>query len=109
MDLSDARLCHPLSADSEIDDGDAYGMKVPVVKQKRIAAEAKKTCRSSTVCVCLLCVVIPFILDVRLVDAPPAGSHRRKVTQDLSAFLLRCACHNFSPEKDSAVPFPRRP
>ena len=31
-----------------------------------------------------VCVVIPFILDVRLVDAP-AG-----VTQDFSTFLLRC-------------------
>ena len=31
-----------------------------------------------------LCVGIPFILDVRLVDVP-AG-----VTQDFSTFLLRC-------------------
>ena len=34
-------------------------------------------------CVCV-CVVIPFILDVRFVDVP-AG-----VTQDFSTFLLRC-------------------
>ena len=35
------------------------------------------------------------------------GSHRRKVTQGLSStFLLR---RYFSREKDSAVPFPRRP
>ena len=38
------------------------------------------------------------------------GSHRRKVTQDFSStFLLRCLRLNFSREKDSAVPFPRRP
>ena len=35
-------------------------------------------------CGCCAGVVIPFILDVRLVDAP-AG-----VTQDFSTFLLRC-------------------
>ena len=34
-------------------------------------------------CVCV-CVVIPFILDVRLVDAPVG------VTQDFFTFLLRC-------------------
>ena len=46
-----------------------------------------------------VCVVFPFILDVRLVDVP-AG-----VTQDFSSiFILR-----FSREKDLAVPFPRRP
>ena len=33
---------------------------------------------------CCVCVDIPFILDVRLVDAPA------EVTQDLTTFLLRC-------------------
>ena len=39
------------------------------------------------------------------------GSHRRKVTQDFaSTFLLRCVPSIiFSREKDSAIPFPRRP
>ena len=37
------------------------------------------------------------------------GSHRRKVTQDFSStFFLRCVLY-FSREKDSAIPFPRRP
>ena len=49
-----------------------------------------------------VCVVIPFILDVRLVDVP-AG-----VTQDFYTFLVRCLPY-FSRENDSAVPFPRRP
>ena len=38
------------------------------------------------------------------------GSHRRKVTQDFSSTFVPCgACLNFSREKDSAIPFPRRP
>ena len=51
-----------------------------------------------------VCVVIPCILDVRLVDAP-AGSHRRKVTQDFSTFLLRCLPELLSREWFSR-PFP---
>ena len=44
----------------------------------------------------LCCVVIPFILDVGVVDVP-AGSHRRKATQDFSStFLLRCLPYFFS-------------
>ena len=35
-------------------------------------------------------VVIPFIMDVRFVDVYQPGSHRRKVTQDFSTFLMRC-------------------
>ena len=33
-----------------------------------------------------VCVVIPFILDVRFVDIP--RSHRRKVTQNFSTFAV---------------------
>ena len=45
-----------------------------------------------------VCVVIPFILDVRFVDVQP-GSHRRKATQDFSStFLLRCLPQFFSRE-----------
>ena len=56
-------------------------------------------------CVCM-CVVISFILDVRFVDVP-AG-----VTQEgghAGSLQLPSACLNFSREKDSAVPFRRRP
>ena len=56
-----------------------------------------------------VCVVIPFILDVRLFVDVPAG-----VTQEeghtgvlhLSSAVLALI---FSREKDSAVSFPRRP
>ena len=37
------------------------------------------------------------------------GSHRRKVTQDFHPPSFCGACFNFSREKDSAIPFPRRP
>ena len=48
-----------------------------------------------------VCVVIPFILDVR------CGSTNRGQTGSPSSFC--CACLSFSREKDSTVPFPRRP
>ena len=42
---------------------------------------------STVVCV----VVAPFILDIRLVDAPAGINHTREMsTQDFSTFLLRC-------------------
>ena len=62
-------------------------------------------------CVCV-CVFFPFILDIKFVGRASRGhtggrSHRRKVTQDFSStFFLRCVP---SREKDSAIPFPRRP
>ena len=58
-------------------------------------------------CVCCVSPSHLFILDVRFVDVPAGVTHRRKLTQDCSStFLLRCACLNFSREKDPAVPFP---
>ena len=51
----------------------------------------------SAVCV-RVCVVIPFILDVKHVDVP-AG-----ITQDFSTFLCGTFL-NFYREKDSVVPF----
>ena len=54
-----------------------------------------------------VCVIIPFILDVRLVDAP-AGVTQEGHTGFLhlpSAVLALI----FYRDKDSAVPFPRRP
>ena len=54
-------------------------------------------------CMCV-CVVIPFILDVRLVDAPA------KVTQDeghrISPPSFCRACLNFYRENDFSRPFP---
>ena len=58
-----------------------------------------------------MCVFFPFILDVRLVDVPAVVTHE----EGLTVFLIHLASavlgfiFNFSREKDSAVPFPRRP
>ena len=63
----------------------------------------------STVRVCVyacVCVVIPFILDVRLVNAPARATREEGHTGLLH---LPCAVLglNFYRKKDSAVPFPR--
>ena len=58
-----------------------------------------------------LCVFFPFILDIKFVGRAAAGvtqeeDHTGFFTPFLSAVR---ACLNFSREKDSAIPFPRRP
>ena len=54
-----------------------------------------------SVCVCVV-IPVPFILDVRLVDAP-AGVTPRKVTQDSLSPPAFCGTGlNFYREKDSA-------
>ena len=60
---------------------------------------------SLIIIVSVVCVVIPFILDVRLVDAPAGVTHRRKVTHNFSTFLLRCLPQFLSREGFSR-PFP---
>ena len=47
-------------------------------------------------CVCV-CVVSPFILDVRLVDVPAGVTHEGGHTGFSSTFLLRCLRINRSP------------
>ena len=55
-----------------------------------------------------VCAVIPFILDVRRVDAPAGVTQQEEGhTEFFSPFWG--ACINFNREKDSAIPFPRRP
>ena len=59
-------------------------------------------------CVCV-CVFFPFILDIKLVGRTSRGhtggrSHRISHTPSFCG-----ACLNFSREKDSVIPFPRRP
>ena len=54
------------------------------------------------------CVVIPFILDVRLVDAP-AEVTREEGHTGFPHLPFAVTCLNFYREKDSAIPFPRRP
>ena len=52
-------------------------------------------------------VVIPFILDVRLVDAP-AGVTQEQGRTGFLHLLSAVLDFIFSREKDSAVPLPRR-
>ena len=62
----------------------------------------------SVACVCV-CVLLPFILDVRLVGRTSQG-HAGGRSHRISHPPSFCgACLNFSREKDSAVHFPRRP
>ena len=54
-------------------------------------------------------VVTPFILDVRLVDAPAGVTQEEGHTGFLIQRSFFDACLDFYRGKDSAVPFARRP
>ena len=62
------------------------------------------------VCVCVcVCVFSPFILDIKFVGRTSRG-HAGGRSHRISHPHSFCgACLNFSREKDSAIPFPRRP
>ena len=56
-----------------------------------------------------VCVFFPFILDIKFVGRTSRG-HTGGRSHGISHSPSFCgACLNFSREKDSAVPFPRRP
>ena len=56
-----------------------------------------------------MCVFLPFVMDVRLVGRASRG-HTGGPSHRISHQPSFCgACLNFFREKDSAVPFPRRP
>ena len=64
--------------------------------------------RPAHVCVCV-CVFSPFILDIKFVGRTSRG-HTGGRSHRISHPPSFCgACLNFSREKDSAIPFPRRP
>ena len=64
----------------------------------------------NSVCLCVcVCVFFPFILDIKFVGRTSQG-HTGGRSHRISHPPSFCgACLNFSREKDSAVPFPRRP
>ena len=65
-------------------------------------------CLVLCVCVCV-CVFFPFILDIKFVGRTSRG-HTGGRSHRISHPPSFCgACLNFSREKDSAIPFPRRP
>ena len=58
---------------------------------------------------CCVCVFFPFILDIKFVGRTSRG-HTGGRSHRISHPLSFCgACLNFSREKDSAIPFSRRP
>ena len=60
-------------------------------------------------CVCVCVCFLPIHSGHRVRWTYQPGSHRRKVTQNFHPPYFCGACLNFSREKDSAFPFPRRP
>ena len=58
---------------------------------------------------CCVCVFFPFILDIKFVGRTSRG-HTGGRSHRISHPPSFCgACLHFSREKDSAIPFPRRP
>ena len=66
-----------------------------------------EVCRSS-VCVCV-CVFFPFILDIKFVGRTSRGHTGGRSHRIFNPPSFCGACLDFSREKDSAIPFPRRP
>ena len=80
--------------------------KAPAKRGSPSASEG--TTLFNSLCVCV-CVFFPFILDIKFVGRTSRG-HTGGRSHRISHPPSFCgACLNFSREKDSAVPFPRRP
>ena len=62
-------------------------------------------------CVCVCFFFFPFILDIKFVGRTSRGHTQEEghIGFFISTFLVRCVRLKFSREKDSAIPFPRRP
>ena len=56
-----------------------------------------------------VCVFFPFILDIKFVGRSSRGHTGGRSHRIFHAPSFCGACLNFSREKDSAIPFPRRP
>ena len=64
------------------------------------------------VCVCVfmcVCVIFPFFVDFWLVDVPAGVTQEEGHAGFLIRFPFAVLALIFLPEKDSTVPFPRRP
>ena len=71
--------------------------------QRHVSARAK-----SVQCVCV-CVFFPSILDIKFVGRTSRGHTGGRSHRIFHPPSFCGACLNFSREKDSAIPFPRRP
>ena len=66
-------------------------------------------CRlSRSPCLCV-CVFLSFILDIKFVGRTSRGHTGGRLHRIFHPPSFCSACLNFSREKDSAIPFPRRP
>ena len=61
------------------------------------------------VVVCCVCAFFPFILDIKSVGRTSRGHTGGRSHRNSHPLSFCGACLNFSLEKDSAIPFPRRP
>ena len=64
---------------------------------------------ASAASVCVVCVFFPFILDIKFVGRTSRGHTGERSHRIPHPPFFYGACLNFSREKDSAIPFPRRP
>ena len=79
----------------------------PMFLLSQLTDDFKVKKRTMCVCVCV-CVFFPFILDIKFVGRTSRGhtGGRSHIISHPPSFYG--ACLNFSREKDSAIPFPRR-
>ena len=65
--------------------------------------------RTSSALVTYVSVFFPFILDIKFVGLTSRGHTGGRSHRIFHPTSFCGACLNFSREKDSAIPFPRRP
>ena len=80
--------------------------KVDVTANKKLSARFGVKVSKPTVCVC---VCFQFILDIKFVGRTSRGHTGGRSHRIFHPPSFCGACLNFSREKDSAFPFPRRP
>ena len=77
-------------------------------QKKRDAEEADKVEVAPGVTVCV-CVFFPSILDIKFVGRTSRGHTGGRSHRIFNPPSFCAACLDFCREKDSAIPFPRRP
>ena len=88
--------------------------KIPLTKIQSHVPTCQKVTRlllsyrGDRLCVCV-CVFFPFILDIKFVGRTSRGHTRGRSHRIFHPPSFCGACLKFSREKDSAIPFPRRP
>ena len=104
---SDVRPTNPLAAGVEsLAPGVVFCTSTPVLKYI-FKKQPSDRGGSSLVCVC---VFFPFILDIKFVGRSSRSHTTGRRSHNISHPPSFCgACLNFSREKNSAIPFPRRP